>query len=41
MLRYMDYIDYMVTMQVAVVHTASFNLYSTSTCETLAKGTFF
>lgn len=41
MLRYMDYMDYMVTMQVAILHTASFNLSSTSTCKTLANSTCF
>lgn len=41
MLLYMDYMDYMVTMQVAVLHTASFTLYRTSTCNSLAECTLF
>lgn len=38
MLRYMDYMDCMVTMQVAGLHTASFRLSNTCTYKTLANG---
>jgi hypothetical protein len=37
----MDYMDYKVTMQVAILHTASFKLSNTCTCKPLAKGIVF
>lgn len=40
MLQYMDYM-YMVTMQVASLHTASFKLSNACTCKTLANGIVF